>query len=104
MKKVRFKINGEFVTKEEWDAHESPVAGNGIPMTNSAYSDSKPLVSEALGCMTAQVPEMREQIKERGIQGVKVRNDGQLEITSRLGRKQVCAMRGMRDNDGGYSD
>lgn len=47
---------------------------------------------------------MREVIKRHNIQGVKVRDSGQLEITSRRGRRELLRVRGLRDEDGGYGD
>ena len=80
------------------------VGGEGIPMGTAAYSDSSPLVSEGLGCMKSQVPEMREDIRKHNIKGVRVLDSGQLEITSRRGRAKLCRMRGKCDAEGGYGD
>ena len=74
------------------------------PMVSNAYRAHDPLVSDGLGCMTGQVSEMRDEIKKRNIKGVLVRDNGQLEITSRRGRAEVCKMRGLVDSDGGYGD
>ena len=104
MKKHKLKLNGKEVTPAEFH-RGGPVGGKGIPMvTGTAYSTAKPLVSEGVGCMKAQVPEMREMLKSRGIQGAHVRDNGQIEFTSRKARKQVMAARGLRDNEAGYSD
>ena len=103
---IRYKINGVEVTKEEWDARKGVGLKCGVPMGTVAYSESKPLISEGLGCLPNQVPEMREAIKRHNIQGVRVLNNGQLEITSRRGRKEVGLMRPIPlvDLDGGYGD
>lgn len=74
------------------------------PMTANTYRDHDPLISEGLGCMTGQVEEMRREIKRRNIKGVLVRDNGQLEITSRRGRREICRMRGLADEDGGWSE
>jgi len=74
------------------------------PMTANTYREHDPLISEGLGCMTGQVEEMRQEIKRHGVRGVLVRDNGQLEITSRRGRKELCKMRGLADADGGYGD
>jgi len=50
------------------------------------------------------VEEMRRAIKKRNIKGVRVLDSGQLEITSRRGRREVLHMRGLADAEGGYSD
>lgn len=103
---VRYKINGKEVTKEEWDARKGAGLKGGAPLGTVAYSESKPLISEGLGCMRSQVPEMREAIKRHGIQGVRVLDNGALEITSRRGRKEVGLMRPvpLHDAEGGYGD
>lgn len=101
---IRYKINGKYVTKQEWDAHKGVGLGGGVAMGTVAYSESKPLISDGIGCMKAQVGEMRETIKKHNIKGVRVRDNGQLEITSRRGRKELLRVRGLHDADGGYSD
>ena len=103
---IKWKINGKTVTKREWDSQKrSEFEFDGTcPMGTVAYSDSLPLKSDSLGCMKSQVPEMRENIRKRNIRGVRVLDSGQLEITSRQGRKELCEMRGLHDQDGGYSD
>lgn len=101
---TQYKINGKKVTKEEWDARKGVGLKGGIPFGTVAYSDSKPLISDGIGCMKHQVPEMRETIRKHGIQGVRCLDSGQLEITSRAGRAQLMKARGMFDADGGYGD
>lgn len=101
---IAYKLNGKKVTKEEWDAHPGAGLSGGAPMGTVAYTESKPLVSEGMGCMKAQVPEMREVIREHNIKGVRVLDSGQLEITSRQGRKELLRVRGLVDADGGYGD
>jgi len=103
---IRYKINGEFVSKEEWDARKGVgLDFNGTaPLGTVAYTESNPLVSDGPGCMRGQVPELRKVIRKHNIKGVRVRNNGQLEITSRRGRKELLKVRGLCDADGGYSD
>jgi len=103
---IKYKINGKYVTKKQWDARKGVGIRGGAPMGTVAYSESNPLISEGFGCMRSQVPEMREAIKKRNIMGVRVLDSGQLEITSRRGRKEVGLMRPapLHDDDGGYSD
>lgn len=105
MKTHKLKINGNEVTEKQFHK-DGPVGGSGSPMTASTYTDAKPLISDALGCMKAQVPEMREAIRERNIKGVRVLDSGQLEITSRRGRREVGQMRPipLHDGDGGFGD
>ena len=102
---IRFKVNGKYVTREEWDA--MPGAGiqaGCVRHSTKTYQESDPLVSDGLGCMKDQVGEMRETIKRHNIRGVKVRPNGQLEITSRRGRRELMRVRGLHDGDGGYGD
>ena len=103
---ITWRINGKTVSRKEWDAREA--AGldfNGAcPMGTVAYSESAPLISEGLGCMKNQIPEMRETIRKHNIKGVRVRENGSLEITSRRGRAELCRVRGLVDGDGGFGD
>lgn len=102
---MTYLVNGKPVTREEF------TAGAGKDwlqprriITPNTYRDHDPLISDGIGVMKAQVPEMREAIRKHGIKGVTVRDSGQLEITSRQGRKELLRMRGFVDNDGGYGD
>lgn len=100
---IQYIINGKKVTKKQWDERKG--AGlDGAPMGTIAYTESKPLVSDGLGCMRSQVAEMRETIKRHNIKGVLVRDSGQLEITSRQGRADLLRVRGLVDRDGSYGD
>lgn len=103
---IQYKINGKKVTKKEWDAHKGVGFrfGGRAPMGTVAYTDSDPLLSDGAGCMKSQVPEMRATIRKHNIKGVRVRDSGQLEITSRRGRRELLKVRGLCDADGGYSD
>lgn len=96
-----YRINGKQVTRREF---LRGARANGAPQSASTYRGHDPLISDGLGCMKSQVGEMREAVRRRGIQGVRVKDSGQLEITSRRGRREVLRMRGFSDNDGGYSD
>jgi hypothetical protein len=71
-----------------------------------AYSEARPLISEGLGCLPHQVPEMRKLVKERQLTGVTILDSGQAAFTSRgkCGRKGLSNMRGLVDADGGYGD
>lgn len=69
-----------------------------------AYSEANPLPSEGLGCMKSQVPEMRRVIRDHGIVGATVRDNGTVEFTSRGARRRLMKVRGLRDADGCYGD
>jgi hypothetical protein len=101
---VSYVLNGKNVTREEFLAG---APGDGLkspPRTANTYRGHDPLISDGLGCMKAQVPELRDVIREHGIKGVVVRDSGQLEITSRRGRAELCKVRGLADKDGGFGD
>lgn len=104
MSRVSYTLNGKEVTREEFLAGSQKEFLTGPPMVANTYSAHDPLLSEGLGCMKSQVPEMREVIRKHNIQGVLVKDSGQLEITSRRGRKELLAVRGLVDGDGGYGD
>jgi hypothetical protein len=101
---TKYIVNGKTVSKEEFGKGGKSDWLDGAPMTSNTYTDHDPLVSEGLGCMKSQVQETRDIIKHHNIKGVKVRNNGQLEITSRRGRKEFMKVRGLADSDGGYGD
>lgn len=102
---MKYIVNGKEVDREEFTAGASKdwLQSRRI-ITPNTYRDHDPLISDGAGCMKAQVPELREAIRKHGIKGVTVRDSGQLEITSRQGRKELLRMRGMCDNSGGYGD
>ncbi len=99
--KYKLILNGKEVTSEEFH-RDGPIGGSGIPMVSRAYSDAKPLISESLGCLPNQIPEMKETIERHGIQGVKVNPNGSLAITSKAGRAKLMKVKGQHDGDGGY--
>lgn len=101
---IAYKINGKRVTQEEWESRKGVGLKGGVPMGTVAYSESAPLLSDGLGCLKHQVSEMRETVRKHGIPGVRVRDSGQLEITSRRGRRELLKVRGLCDMDGGYGD
>lgn len=104
MSKTVYTLNGKEVTREEFNSGAKRDWLDGPPMTAHTYEAHAPLVSDGLGCMKGQVPELRETIRRHNIQGVAVKDNGQLEITSRRGRKELLRVRGLVDNEGGYSD
>lgn len=101
---IKYILNGQEVTKEEFSKGSNDDFLKAAPMTAKTYSQHDPLLSDGLGCMKSQVKDLRDVIRKHNIQGVQVKNDGQLEITSRRGRKELLAVRGLVDSDAGYSD
>ena len=104
MSKVTYTLNGQQVTREEFLAGARKEFVTGPPLTANTYRAHDPLLSDGMGCLKAQVPEMRRMIQHHNIKGVQVKDNGQLEITSRRGRKELLAVRGLVDNDGSYGD
>ena len=112
MSKIVQKYNGKVVTKEELDELFPPKEDwlDGPSMTANTYTEHDPLISEALGVMKSQVPEMRKTLEAEKIPGVAILDSGQARITSRRGRNQLMQlyekMRGNKyhDIDGGLGD
>lgn len=102
---MTYKLNGKVVSREEFcaGAREDWLTA-GPPMTAQTYTEHDPLISDGCGVMKAQVAETREAIKRHGIRGAEVHDNGQIRFTSRRARKEFLAMRGLVDNDGGFSD
>ena len=101
---MTYTMNGQPVSREEFLKGANDDFLKAPAMASDTYSQHDPLVSDGLGCMKSQVHELRSVIRKHNIQGVQVKNDGQLEITSRRGRKELLAVRGLVDNDGSYGD
>lgn len=99
---VVYKHNGKEITKKQFDA--LPKKPIGAPMVPNTYRAHDPLLSDGIGVMKSQVGEMRRVIKKYNIKGVTVRDSGQLEITSRRGRRDLLRVRGLVDADAGYGD
>ena len=112
MGKIIRKYMGKAVTKEELDKVLPPKKDwlDAPAMTANTYSEHDPLISEALGVMKSQVPEMRRTLEKEKVQGVAILDNGQARITSRRGRNQLMKlleeMRGNKyhDIDGGWGD
>ena len=104
MSKVTYTLNGQEVTAEEFRQGSKDNWLDAPPMTANTYTEHDPLLSDGVGCMKAQVPEMREAIRRNGIQGAQVLDNGQIRFTSRRARREVLRMRGLRDADAGYGD
>jgi hypothetical protein len=98
---INYRYNGKRVTRLQF---LRGAKANGAPMVSNTYRGHDPLISDGIGCMKSQVGEMRDMIRRHGIQGVTVKDSGQLEITSRRGRKDLLRRRGLVDNDASYGD
>jgi len=104
--KTRHVIDGQVVSEAEFNRRSRHRNRRGVPRIAKTYSTAAPLVSEGMGCLPNQVPEMREFVKERGLTGVEVLPSGAVALTSRgdSGRRGLLRARGLVDNDGGYGD
>jgi len=100
------KYKGKVVTQDELDAIMPRKSDwlDGPPMTSNTYTEHDPLVSEGCGVMKAQVKEARDIARRHNIQGMSVLDSGQIQFTSRRARKEWLGVRGLNDQDGGYSD
>jgi len=80
---MKYRIRGKEVSEEAYYRH------HGTPewlrsrtfVTANTYRQHDPLLSDGLGCMKSQVPEMRETIRKHNIKGVTGQDSGKLEIT-----------------------
>lgn len=106
MSKVVFKYKGRVVTREELDKVLPPKEDwlDGPAMTSNTYTEHDPLISEGCGVMKSQVGETRKILETHKIPGVAVLDSGQMRFTSRRARKEWLKIRGLHDQDGGYSD
>ena len=106
MSKFLFKYKGQIVTKEELDKLLPPKEDwlDGPAMAANTYTEHDPLISEGCGVMKSQVGSTRDLIKQHGIQGAAVHDNGQIRFTSRRARKEFLALRGLNDQDGGFGD
>jgi len=101
---VSYVLNGKKVSRDEFCAGARRDWLAGPPMTANTYTEHSPLISDGCGVMKSQVGETREAIARHGIRGAAVLDNGQIRFTSRRARKEFLAMRGLVDNDAGYSD
>jgi len=101
---VSYVLNGKKVSRDEFCAGARRDWLAGPPMTANTYTEHNPLISDGCGVMKSQVGETREAIARHGIRGAAVLDNGQIRFTSRRARKEFLRMRGLVDNDAGYSD
>ena len=104
MSSATYYLNGKEVTIKEFRAGGKSDWLQAPPMAANTYSEHDPLISDGCGVMKAQVPETRDAITQHGIQGAQVHNNGQIRFTSRTARREFLKMRGLVDNEAGYSD
>ena len=103
--KISYIVNGEKVTEEEFQARPAAESFlDGGPMVSNTYREHDPLVSDGTGVMKHQVGAARDMVKRHNIPGTRVRDSGQVEFTSRAGRREFLRRRRHHDTDGGYGD
>lgn len=90
------------ITREEYEKRLPP-AQDSSPGPSSLIG-WKTLTSDAAAVHPKQVKEVRELFRARGIAGAVVKDNGQIEFTSRSGRNDVLRAFNMRDNNAGYGD
>lgn len=98
--KTTYRIDGEEVTEEEFNRRSR--AQRGAPAVSRAYE--QPLESIAASVHPEQVSGFRDFLKERGLAGVEVKENGRVHFQSRSARRAFLQSTGRRDNDGGYGD
>lgn len=106
MSRIIHKYKGKEVSPEELDKI-MPRKSDWLeapPMASNTYTEHDPLISEGCGVMKSQIKEARDIARLHGIQGMSVLNSGQIRFTSRRARKEWLGVRGLNDQDGGFSD
>jgi hypothetical protein len=63
-----------------------------------------PMESEAAGVHPSQVEEVRSFIKDRGLIGTTVKDNGNIVWDGKRARKEYCESAGLYDRNAGYSD
>ena len=101
---MTYILNGRKVSRDEFCAGARRDWLAGPPMTANTYREHDPLISDGCGVMKSQVKETREILDAHKIPGVAVLDSGQMRFTSRRARKEWLRIRGLNDQDGGYSD
>ena len=101
---MTYILNGRKVSRDEFCAGARQDWLAGPPMTANTYREHDPLISDGCGVMKSQVKETREILDAHKIPGVAVLDSGQMRFTSRRARKEWLRIRGLNDQDGGYSD
>lgn len=106
MSSIIRKYKGKEVTQEELDKIMPPKPDwlDAPSMAANTYTDHDPLISEGCGVMKSQVGEAREIARRHSIQGMNILDSGQIQFTSRKARKEWLGVRGLNDQDAGYSD
>ena len=98
----KYILNGEEVTKEEWDAHEfpEPISAGvkpGDPWSGGVWSD-------AFGCDPKEIPARQAELKSLGIDTEYDRDSGCAKIRGRQHRKAMLKAHNFVDYDAGYGE
>lgn len=101
---TQYYENGTEVSREQFLVNARTDWLQAPPMVANTYTEHDPLISDGCGVMKAQVEDTRAAIRQHGIQGAAVLDNGQIRFTSRRARRDFLRMRGLHDNDGSYND
>lgn len=97
---VKYRLNGEAVTKAEFMKDTKGMAG-GAPMVGN--HKGWPRVSQAAGVHPSQRHEAAAHAASMGVP-TEINTDGDVVFRDRKHQTKFLKAHGMRDNDGGYSD
>ena len=94
--KVKYRINGVEVTKEEFDAHP-PIASEGVvgPAGSQHFSESTPRRSYSMGVSPGeQLDTARKLLRQHNITGVKYDENGNCFVTDKRDRGRFAKIYG----------
>lgn len=63
-----------------------------------------PMTSDALAVHPEQIPAVRARNRRHGVRGVEYNAKGQAILADRAARRDLMALEGYHDNQGGYGD
>jgi hypothetical protein len=96
-----FTLGDKEVTKEEFDAS---FKAKEIGPTRGQVASCWPMDSDALACHPEQIQELMNRNKKHGITGVSYKPDGTAVLADRGARRDLMALEGLHDKQGGYGD
>lgn len=100
-----YKIDGKEVSEEEYNARvkKAGITPGSPPQVASA--SGWPMKSDALAVHPSQIAEVMERNKRHGITGVSYDpKDGRAILADRGARRDLMALEGIHDKQGGYGD
>ncbi len=97
----RYFIGDREVTRAEFDA---TFRAKEIGPTRGQVASCWPMKSDGMACHPEQIPEMMERNKRHGVAGVSYDRDGTAILADRGARRDLMALEGVHDKQGGYGD